>query len=200
MNATSHLAPVSVDAKIVAIRLHARRPPAGSQQSARVEALLDLGQREAQRRAAAQALVDLTTAAKRVVEQVPDVVRTRLDEVAGLAVELGLQIARELVGNALDRGFVDPTEVVVRCLRDCVHGSDRSDLVVRVHPDDLTLVQQQLERRPEVADELLATRFVADATVPRGGVRAETDTGRLRYDPRDALERVCAEVRREVSA
>jgi hypothetical protein len=31
-------------------------------------------------------------------------------------------------------------------------------------------------------------------------VRAETGAGRLRYDPREALERVAAEVRREASA
>jgi hypothetical protein len=53
---------------------------------------------------------------------------------------------------------------------------------------------------PELADEVAASRFVADATVARGGVRAETGSGRLLYDPREVLERICAEVRREASS
>ncbi|MEO6593313.1 MAG: FliH/SctL family protein [Planctomycetota bacterium] len=189
-----------VDAPMVGIRLHARRASAGAPQAAKVASLIDLGGREVQRQAAQQAVTDLAVAARKVVEQVPAQVSARLDEIAGLAVELGLQIAREIVGNVLDKGLVDPTEVVARCLRDCVHGSDRSDLVVRVHPEDLALVQQRLAGMAELQGETAKAKFVADATVPRGGVRAETETGRLRYDPREALERVCDEVRREVSA
>ena len=52
----------------------------------------------------------------------------------------------------------------------------------------------------ELADEIASSRFVADATVARGGVRAETGSGRLLYDPREVLERICAEVRREASS
>jgi len=88
----------------------------------------------------------------------------------------------------------------VRCLRDCVHGATATDLVVRLHPDDLLLVQERLQDATEVQEEVAAARFVADASIPRGGVRAETDSGRLRYDPRDALERVAAEVRREAAS
>lgn len=191
---------MAVVAPIKAIRLLPRHPRAGTPQAAAVTALLDLGVREARREAEGRMVEKLVAAAQRAVADLPHQVNARLDEVAALAVELGLGVAREIVGTALDKGLVDPTPTVVRCLRDCVHGSSPRDLVVRLHPDDLALVQERLQTEAAVADEVAAARFVADASVPRGGVRAETETGRLRYDPRDALERVAAEVRREVGS
>lgn len=191
---------VPFHAPLLGIRLHTRRLAGGAPQAGRVAALLDLKVREEQRQAATKALVELARTGKRTVEAIPQQVATRLDEVAAIAVELGLAIAREIVGASLDQGRVDPTPTVVRCLRDCVHGSSKSDLVVRLNPHDLAAVQQQLQGMPELADEIASSRFVADATVARGGVRAETGSGRLLYDPREVLERVCAEVRREASS
>jgi flagellar biosynthesis/type III secretory pathway protein FliH len=145
-------------------------------------------------------VLELARLMARTVEAVPQQVGQRLDEVAAIAVELGLALAREIVGSALDRGLVDPTPTVVRCLRDCVHGSGKADLVVRLHPLDLEGVQQQLAGMSELQDEVGSARFVADKSVPRGGVRAETGAGRLLYDPSEVLERISAEVRREASS
>ena len=184
---------------LVAIRLHRHQPEPGAP-AGRGRELLDLREREHQRAAALAALRELAQRTRAVVEQVPAQVGGRLDEVATIAVELGLAIARELVGDALGKGLVDPTATVMRCLRDCVHGSDRADLVVRLHPADLATVQAGLQQTPELAAEASAARFVADPAIPRGGVLAETGAGRLRYDPRDVLERVCAEVRREAGS
>jgi flagellar biosynthesis/type III secretory pathway protein FliH len=161
--------------------------------------LLSLGAREQQRAADAAALQVCAKAVQQTLATVPQLVDQRLQEVAALAVELGLQVAREIVGAALEQGHYDPTPTVLRCLRDCVHGSRRDDLVVRLHPQDLALVQQGLQQHPELAAEVQQARLVADRSVNRGAVRAETDTGRLQYDPREALERVAAEVRREVA-
>ncbi len=188
---------VRLQAPLVALRLH--RVAAGAAPAPHVRELLGLDQREAQRRAALQALRELAHAARTAVDQLPARVTARVDEIAGIAVELGLAIARELVGDALGKGLVDPTATVVRCLRDCVHGTSRTDLVVRLHPADLGVVQSALQAMPELHDEIAAARFTADPAVPRGGVVAETDAGRLHYDPQDVLERVCAEVRREAS-
>ena len=152
--------------------------------------LLAAGTADAQQRAIMRAQV----------QTVPGVVQQRLDEIAGIAVELGLGIAREIVGAALDNGQVDPTATVARCLADCVHGSDRADLVVRLHPGDVAAVQTKLQAMPELQQELDAATLVADQSVPRGGVRAETGAGRLHYDPREVLERICDEVRREAGA
>jgi flagellar biosynthesis/type III secretory pathway protein FliH len=197
MPATTHtpLAP-----PIVAIRLLSRHPAAGTPQAARVQTLLDLGVREQQRVAEGHLVERLLQAAQRALADLPAQVGSRLDEIAALAVELGLGVAREIVGQALDQGLVDPTPTVARCLRDCVHGASPADLVVRLHPDDLALVQQRLRGMQELQTEVAAARLVADPTIPRGGVRAETDAGRLRYDPREALERVAAEVRREAAS
>jgi flagellar biosynthesis/type III secretory pathway protein FliH len=191
---------MSMASPIVAIRLLPRRPRAGTPAAAAVTTLLDLGEREARRQAEGEQVQQLVAAAQRTLAELPTQVGARLDEVAALAVELGLGIAREIVGNALDRGLVDPTPTVVRCLRDCVHGATATDLVVRLHPEDLLLVQERLRDATEVQEEVAAARFVADASIPRGGVRAETDAGRLRYDPRDARERVAAQVRREATS
>ena len=81
-----------------------------------------------------------------------------------------------------------------------IHRRTILDLVVKLNPEDLANVQTRLAQMPELGEEVAAARFVADPTVPTGGVRAETGAGRLRYDPREVLERICNEVRREASA
>lgn len=191
---------LAVPQPIVGIRLHNRAPTPGTPQAAKVQWLLSLEARERQRAADSAALQAFAKVAQQAILELPKAVGARLEEVAGIAVELGLAIAREIVGSALDRGQVDPTATVVRCLRDCVHGSARTDLVVRLHPADLELVRTRLAAMPELQEQVAAARLVGDATVARGAVRAETETGRLRYDPREALERVIAEVRREVGS
>lgn len=191
---------VPVTARLVGLRLHQRREPGGAPQAPAVKALLDLEERNRQRAVDEQALRDLVAEMRAQVQAMPAAVQGRLDEIAGIAVELGLGIAREIVGAALDNGQVDPTATVARCLADCVHGSDRADLVVRLHPEDVAAVQTNLQNMPELARELDASTIVADATVPRGGVKAETGAGRLHYDPREVLQRICDEVRREASA
>lgn len=191
---------VPVPQRLVGLRLHRRSCAGGAPASPRARQLLDLEARNQQREADQQQLRGLLTAAQQQVQDLPQVVNQRLDEVAGVAVELGLSIARELVGAALDQHLVDPTPTVARCLRDCVHGSGGADLVVRLNPDDLAAVKTNLAAEPELARAATEAQFVADESVPRGGVRAETGAGRLHYDPREVLERICEEVRREASA
>jgi flagellar biosynthesis/type III secretory pathway protein FliH len=190
---------IELSTRLVGLRLHQHRGPGGVAAST-VQALLDLQARARQRDADDRALRELIVAARAKTDAIPGQVTARLDEIAAIAVELGLGIAREIVGVALDRGLVDPTPTVARCLADCVHGSDRADLVVRLHPDDLAGVAERLEHLPEIQDELAAAKLVADPRVPRGGVRAETGAGRLRYDPNEVLGRICDEVRREANS
>lgn len=190
---------IPVTSRLVGLRLHSRRGPGGIPESGRARMLLDLESRNLKREADQQVLRDLVNEAANQVAQVPGVVQSRLDEVAGIAVELGLAIAREIVGKAIDDGNMDPTDVVTRCLRDCVHGSSSGDLVIRLNPDDLAGVKTNLSRMPDLDEEVASARFVADATIPSGGVRAETGAGRLLYNPREVLDRICEEVRREAS-
>ena len=190
---------VPVTSRLVGLRLHTRRGPGGVPESGRARQLLDLESRSLKREADEQVMRDLLAESRKQVEAVPGVVGSRLDEIAGISVELGLAIARELVGAAIDDGKVDPTPIVARCLKDCVHGSDRGDLVIKLNPEDLADVKTRLAEMTELDEEVASARFDADATVPSGGVRAETGAGRLRYNPREVLERICDEVRREAT-
>ena len=122
---------LQVNHSIAGLRLHSRATAAGSPHAGKVAWLLSLQAREEQRQAEAASLVALSAAARQAIAALPKTVGERLDEVAATAVELGLAVAREIVGTALDRGFHDPTPTVARCLRDCVHGSSKADLVVR---------------------------------------------------------------------
>ena len=191
---------IPVSQRLVGLRMHRRTGPGGAPEAPRARQLLDLEARNQQRERDLEQLRGVLAQTQQQLQAVPGVVNERLDEVAGIAVELGLSIARELVGAALDQHLVDPTPTVARCLRDCVHGSSQQDLVVKLNPDDLANVKTRIAELPELAREAADAQFVADPSVPSGGVRAETGAGRLHYDPREVLERICDEVRREASA
>ncbi|MFT4843619.1 MAG: flagellar biosynthesis/type III secretory pathway protein FliH [Planctomycetota bacterium] len=191
---------IPLSSRLVGLRLHNRRGPGGVPEEPRARQLLDLESQGMRREADDQVMRDLLAEARNQIAALPGVVNDRLEEIAGITVELGLAIAREIVGEALDQGKVDPTATVARCLADCLHGADRGDLVIKLHPEDMANVQTRISQMTELGEELASATFVADATVPTGGVRAETGAGRLRYDPREVLERICAEVRREASA
>jgi flagellar biosynthesis/type III secretory pathway protein FliH len=197
MSETTETVGITGPSAVIGVRLHSGSAAVGN---TKVDWLLSLAQREEERKKALAAVAQVATAVAKALDELPATVHARIDEIAGIAVELGLTVARELVGDALAKGHFDPTPTVVRCLRDCVHGSRVDDLVLRLHAEDLRVVRERLEAMPELADEVEKAKFVADPRVPRGAVRAETEAGRLKYDPREALERVCEEIRREVSA
>src|SRR5262249_1800420 len=147
-----------------------------------------------------QALVGFCETAAQVLRSLPQIVHTRLDQIAAQAVEIGLAVAREVVSACLEQGRFDPTPVVAPCLSEAVVGSGEGDLTSRLHPEDLGPVLQRLADRPELEPALRRAQLVADAGVGRGAVRADTGAGRLSADPREVLERISAEVRREAGA
>lgn len=191
---------IPVTKRLVGLRLHTRRGPGGVPESPRARVLLDLEAKNVKREADMEAMRQVLADTRGQLAGIPGIVNGRLDEVSGIAVELGLAIAREIVGSALDQHYVDPTPTVARCLRDCVHGSNQADLVIKLNPNDLANVKTRIAEIPELAREAADAQFVADPSIPSGGVRAETGAGRLHYDPREVLERICEEVRREASA
>lgn len=190
--------PVTED--IARLRLHGAAPPTVTAEGRRATWLLSLRDQQKMRHADSAALHALIASVTDALEATPKTVGERLDGIAGIAVELGLGVAKEIVGSALDAGAVDPTETVARCLRDCVHGSAATELVVYLNPQDLELVHGSLSEFEDLREQLGAVRFVPDALAGRGAVRVESESGMLRYDPRDVLERISAEVRREVRA
>lgn len=191
---------IAPGAPLRGLRLHGVAPRVGTPSARKVEWLRSLAVQQQQQQADRQALAGVAQAIQRALQALTPTVNARLDQVAALAVELGLAVAREVVGAALDRGFVDPTPTVARCLRDCVHGSKAGDLVVRVHPEDLGLVMAGVERDPELRAQMAAAKLQPDASLGRGAVRAETGAGRLVWEPREAFERIAEQVRREASA
>lgn len=126
-------------------------------------------------------------------------VATRLDEVAALATEIGLAVAREIVGAALDAGLVDPSPFVARCLRDCVQDGGTTRVVVHLAPADLSTVLTGIEADADLAASLSRVDFQADRRAARGTVRVETAAGRLAYDPHEVLARIASEVRKAMS-
>jgi flagellar biosynthesis/type III secretory pathway protein FliH len=78
-----------------------------------------------------------------------------------------------------------------------VHGSGRTELSIRLHPDDLTAVLDRLAAQPELRAAVAGARIEPDSALPRGAVVAESGAGRLRHEPREVFERIAAAVRRE---
>lgn len=184
-----------IEGALRGVRVLERDPPPGSPAAGRTRWLVQLGAESRRREAESAALCAAAQAIGRAAQAVPATVAARLDEVAALAVELGLAVAREIVGAAVQQGLVDPTATVARCLREAVHGVDAAALTVHLHPEDLGPVLDRLEREPALRELAAAARFAADPSLARGAVRAETGAGRMRYDPREAFERVAAAVR-----
>jgi flagellar biosynthesis/type III secretory pathway protein FliH len=187
---------VNATGRLIGLRLHPHRAGA----SVRAQGLLQLGERARRDAAEHAALLALCETVSQTLSTLPQTVHTRLDQVAAQAVEIGLAVAREVVGACLEQGRFDPAPVVAHCLAEAVLGSSDAELTIRLHPEDLGPVLQRLANRPELEPVLSRTKLVADPGVGRGAVRAETGSGRLSSDPREVLERISAEVRREASA
>lgn len=192
---TSERNAIALEAPLRGVRTLSRSPLADEATRGKVKWLVSLGEQKTRRDAELKAIQATAQAVQRATQQSQAAVMQRTEELAALVVELGLAVAREIVGAALDRGATDPTDTVVHCLRDCVHGANDTDLVVKLHPEDLTLVSQRMKAMPELSDAVAKAKFVADGSLGRGEVRASTDAGKLRYDPRETFERVAAAVR-----
>lgn len=192
---TTERSAIALETPLRSVRVLSRSANADEATRGKVKWLVSLGEQKARRDAEIKALQATAQAVQRALQQSQATVAQRAEELAALVVELGLAVAREIVGEAIERGATDPTPTVVHCIRDCVHGANDDDLVVRLHPDDMALVTQRLAAMPDLAEATSKAKFVADATLGRGEVRASTEAGKLRYDPRETFERVAAAVR-----
>jgi flagellar biosynthesis/type III secretory pathway protein FliH len=136
---------------------------------------------------------------ERALGAVPGLVRGNLQQVAALATEVGLTLARDVVADAADRGLVDPTEAVLRCLSQATRADDTEPLSISLHPDDLAVVAGALAHHEAVRARTARAHFVPDAAVPRGSARVHTGAGKLAYDPREVLARMTAAVRAQAA-
>lgn len=167
--------------------------------SERVEWLLDL-HRETERAEQARIererrLASVLDACEEAIATIPDTVAAKLGEVASIASELGLSLARAIVGSVIDQGLGDTPGTVLRCLEEAV---PCVDVRVCLSPEDHASVTASFAEFPELADRFSSASFVADPTLQHGCVRVDSDFGRTSYDPRIVIEDICAEVRKEL--
>lgn len=121
-----------------------------------------------------QVLAGLTQA----VEALRAEYRRHLAELEQDAVELAVAVARRLLLDRLDDGRFPVEALVGAALKRLA--SD-GPVVVRLHPDDLALLERRTGGRPLVPSDH-EVRLVADPEVARGGCRAEAGEVLVAFD------------------
>ena len=186
---------IALPRRVRALRLHAIRDQRASHHPRRQQ-LSGLVQKAQQDATAREALLSCIGNIERQLESIPKQVAENLEQVSALATEIGLAVAREVVGSALDQGLVDTAALVMRCLDHAVGGAGTGQLRIQLSPDDLSTVIQSLDEHPDMRERMQQAELVPDPSVERGHVRVETNAGRLSYDPQEVLARISDELRR----
>lgn len=182
------------------VRVHAISQAESQPASPRATWLLDLrvqAERETQERArVTQAVEQCTAGIQRALGELPGLVQAQMAEVAGLASELGLALAREVVGEIVDREIADPVDSVQRCLEGITQGSETATVRVFLPAQDVAEVSTRFAEDASLSSRVTGVEFVVDDALEHGSARVETSTGRASYDPMETIDRVCAEVRK----
>jgi flagellar biosynthesis/type III secretory pathway protein FliH len=118
-------------------------------------------------------------------------VRAEKEELArryeGEVLELGFLIARKILGEEL----VMRPQAVVGVVRQALRKILNADSVtLRVHPDDLKLLEDARERLSAEASSGIPIEFKADSAITRGGCLIETESGLLDARLDSQLERL----------
>lgn len=166
--------------------------------SGRVQALLDLKIADELRLARDQAVTVAAESIARALAELDEQVDQALQQVADLSVELGLAVAREVVGRAAEQGLVDLIPVVKDCLSRIVVAPSDSEVLLKLHPQDQPGIVEHLGERAERAEAVVPVRIVPDPSVERGEVVVETGVGRLSKAPLEVLDRLTETLRQEL--
>ena len=188
---------ISLPRRIRALRLHRVPTTDAVPVATRGAELFGLRQKAEQDAADREALLSCLQNIEDSLANIPGLVEQNLQQVAALVTELGLTVAREVVGAAVDQGLVDTTAIVIRCLEQVVNGADAGSMRIQLSPDDLSTVFDRLTQRPDVRELIGQIEFVPNQALPRGHVQVETGSGRLLYDPHEVLSRISDEIRKE---
>ena len=117
--------------------------------------------------------------------------RTRLEEMQRVAVELAVAVASHVLYERLDAGDY-PVEALVRRAVKRLEANEA--VTVRLHPDDLALLERRLGEGALFALDGDEVRLTADPALGRGDCRAETgDISVVSH-----LEEHLEEIRREL--
>lgn len=119
-----------------------------------------------ERQAVEQVLEQLRNAA----QQMRSHYQTMIDEMRQGAIELAVAVAGRVVFDKLQAGDFPIEEMVRQAI---ARLPSAPKFTIYLHPDDLTLLEQRLADRPLVPVRETQVRIEADATLKRGGCRAE---------------------------
>lgn len=183
--------------KLVSLRLHSVQPVPHTRGSSPSRWLFDLEQLAERRKSDRKVSLQCIEAIHQALTQTATQVEENLASIASLATELGLALAREIVGDAIDRELLDPTTTVLRSLESVTLSSKDTRLSIFLSPTDFSAVVSELQKSPEFATLSEHAEFAVDAELGQGSVRIETGAGKLLYEPREVLDILCEEVRRE---
>lgn len=103
-------------------------------------------------------------------------------ELVSFAVDLALSLAGLVVAREVGAGSYDLPALATAAIRRA-RETGQAPLRVRVHPEDFEKLVGRLRDAVDLAEGAEGLPAVSDATVPRGGVRVETATGRVETDP-----------------
>lgn len=146
--------------------------------------------READERAEAGLRAEITVAVQCFASTVDDLLAARAELLRAseeTALRLTLAVARKVVHDAvrIDDKFV--LQIVRRALR---WAADAQRVVIRVHPDDLALVEQHLPEWTASLRRSRALRVEGDAGLARGGCRVETEAGEIVASMQEQLDAI----------
>jgi flagellar biosynthesis/type III secretory pathway protein FliH len=117
--------------------------------------------------------------------------RARLGEMQKVAVELAMAVASHMLHDRLESGDF-PIEELVRAAVKRLE--PRQAVIVRLHPDDLALLERRTADEPLFALDTEELRLIADPSLRRGDCRAETGDVAVVAN----LEEHLAEIRRDL--
>lgn len=189
---------ITVTRPIAGLRVY-RVPTAQEKRDPRAAWLLGLREaqvREAERHAELLRCLD---ALQQHAGQIPEAVQRNLDQVISMATEIGLAVAREVVGEAVERGAVDPLPAVRRCVEESVAGLSGGKIDVRLHPEDLSIVVDEIQQEPSLRSKAGSIEFVPDPGLQRGSVHIDSPSGTLRYECAEVLDRISRDVRQSMA-
>ena len=185
---------IEFDRPLNGVKLHSLEEESGSE----IESNWICGVRDkmAQDAALLELLVTTVEHIETATAGIAPQIEANLQSVAALATEIGLAVAREVVGQALTDELLDPSDVVLRCLRQSVQTAGDAPLRIELAPSDLDRVIAALDGHPELRSRIGDVDFVPNPDLGSACVQITTAYGSLVYDPQEVLDRVCEEIRK----
>lgn len=114
-------------------------------------------------------------------QQLSEIVAQQLDDrnnqfrsLEPLVLNMAISIAKKIV----DDSIVVNQEIIEKSIRNAIsHIAGRSEITVRVSPEDQEFAQSRIDAMCDTDDSIIAVRVEGSANIKKGGCLIETDTG-----------------------